>query len=87
MEQIMYFQDGRKWFHEKRFGMFIHWGIYAQGGVHEQEQWRYNVPAAEYEKYAEVFNPVQFNPAQWLDMIQENGMEYMVFTAKHHDGF
>ena len=83
----MRFTDGRKWFHEKRFGMFIHWGIYAQGGIHEQEQWRCSVPAEQYEKYASLFNPVKFDPVQWLDMIQENGMEYMVFTAKHHDGF
>lgn len=83
----MNFTDGRKWFHEKRYGMFVHWGIYAVGGKHEQEQMRYNVPAAEYEKYATLFDPVKFDPAQWLDLFQENGMEYLVFTAKHHDGF
>lgn len=67
--------------------MFVHWGIYAAGGIHEQEQMRLNVPAAKYEKYAEIFDPVQFDPAQWLDMAQETGMEYIVFTVKHHDGF
>ena len=77
----------KHWFHEKRFGLFVHWGIYAIGGIHEQEQMRLHVPAAEYRKYAEQFNPVKFSPAQWLDMAQENGMEYLVFTAKHHDGF
>ncbi len=80
-------EDPRSWFMEKRFGMFVHWGIYACGGRHEQEQMRYNVPPAVYEKYADIFNPVKFDPAQWLDMIQENGMQYLVFTAKHHDGF
>ncbi|MBO7146434.1 MAG: alpha-L-fucosidase [Lentisphaeria bacterium] len=83
----MRFTDQRKWFHEKRFGMFVHWGIYALGGRHEQEQMRYSVPAAEYEKYVQRFNPEKFDPVAWLDMIQENGMEYLVFTAKHHDGF
>ena len=80
-------EDPRSWFMEKRFGMFVHWGIYACSGRHEQEQMRYNVPPAVYEKYADIFNPVKFDPAQWLDMIQENGMQYLVFTAKHHDGF
>ena len=81
------FSDARKWFHEKRYGMFVHWGIYALGARHEQEQMRYHVPAAQYEKYAERFNPQKFNPVEWLDLFQENGMEYLVFTAKHHDGF
>ena len=77
----------RNWFHQKRFGMFVHWGIYALGGLHEQEQWRYNVPAAQYEKYVQRFDPVKFDPARWLDLFQECGMEYLVFTVKHHDGF
>ncbi|MBE6373354.1 MAG: glycoside hydrolase [Lentisphaerae bacterium] len=77
----------KHWFHEKRFGMFVHWGIYAVGGIHEQHQMRLHVPAAEYQKFAEQFNPVKFNPAEWLDLAQETGMEYLVFTAKHHDGF
>ena len=81
------FQDERSWFNKKRFGLFIHWGIYALGGRHEQEQWRYNIPAAIYEKYADRFDPVNFDPAQWLDLCQECGMEYLVFTVKHHDGF
>ena len=81
------FQDERSWFNKKRFGLFIHWGIYALGERHEQEQWRYNIPAAIYEKYADRFDPVKFDPAQWLDLCQECGMEYLVFTVKHHDGF
>ena len=77
----------KHWFHEKRFGMFIHWGIYAVGGIHEQQQMRLHVPAKEYQKYVNKFNPVKFDPAQWLDLAQETGMEYLVFTVKHHDGF
>lgn len=102
----MKFTGPQKWFHEKRFGMFVHWGIYSVGGVHEQELWRYNrypssvendpehfdinrwiEPQKKYEAYAKVFNPVKFDPVQWLDMAQENGFEYMTFTTKHHDGF
>lgn len=75
------------WFSEKRFGMFVHWGIYAAGGLHEQEVWRYERPMDKYAKYAENFNPKAFDPIRWLDFFQENGMEYLVFTAKHHDGF
>lgn len=81
------FPGERNWFFEKRFGLFLHWGIYALGGYHEQEQMRLNVPAAEYEKYVPRFDPVNFDPAQWLDLCQECGMEYLVFTVKHHDGF
>ena len=79
--------DMRSWFTRKRCGMFIHWGIYAVGGIHEQERWRYGTPEKVYEAYKDRFDPRKFDPASWLDMIQENGMEYLVFTAKHHDGF
>ena len=75
------------WFSEKRLGMFVHWGIYAVGGLHEQELWRHGTPRARYERYAEHFDPKHFDPKRWLDFFQENGMEYLVFTAKHHDGF
>ncbi len=80
-------EDSRNWFTRMRFGFFVHWGIYSVGGRHEQELWRYQMPAAEYEAYADRFNPRKFNPKVWLDMAQEAGMQYMVFTAKHHDGF
>lgn len=79
--------DPRNWFSRMRFGFFVHWGIYSVGGRHEQELWRYPLPAAQYEAYADRFNPRQFDPKAWLDMAQEAGMQYMVFTAKHHDGF
>ncbi len=81
------FNDARDWFLEKRFGLFIHWGIYAVGGVHEQELQRYGKPWAEYLQYQREFNPVNFNPDAWIDLAQECGMEYIVFTTKHHDGF
>ncbi len=80
-------KDPRNWFSQKRFGMFVHWGLYAVHGLHEQEIWRYHVPPKKYYLCINEFNPVKFDPVKWLDMIQENGMEYLVFTAKHHDGF
>jgi alpha-L-fucosidase len=81
------FGDGRDWFFEKRFGMFVHWGLYAIPAVHEQYQQRYGIPRKEYEKYAKIWNPVDFEPERWLDLMQEAGMKYITFTTKHHDGF
>lgn len=81
------FGDGRDWFFEKRFGMFVHWGLYSIHGWHEQEQWRRRVPRDEYVKLAMQWNPVRFDPEQWLDLAQEAGMQYLCVTTKHHDGF
>jgi len=81
------FGDGRDWFFEKRFGMFVHWGIYAIAGWHEQHQWRARVPRAEFVKLAAAWNPTRFNPDAWLDLMQEAGMKYICITTKHHDGF
>lgn len=81
------FGDGRDWFFQKRFGMFVHWGLYSIHGWHEQEQWRRRVPRSEYVKLAQQWNPVRFNPEQWLDLAQEVGMQYLCVTTKHHDGF
>ena len=82
-----YFGDGRDWFLEKRFGLFIHWGIYSIPGWHEQHQWRRAMPRRDYEKLADEFNPVRFDPDQWLDIAEAAGMQYVTFTSKHVDGF
>lgn len=81
------FHDARDWFNEKRFGLFIHWGLYALNEWHEQDQWRRRIPRAEYIKLQEQFNPVYFDPDAWLDVAEAAGMEYVCFTTKHHDGF
>ena len=81
------FHDGRDWFFEKRFGLFVHWGLYALTGWHEQMEWRGRMPRREYDKLIDRFNPVHCDPEQWLDDMQEAGMEYLCFTTKHHDGF
>ena len=81
------FGDGRDWWFQKRFGMFVHWGLYAIHGLHEQEQWRYKVPREEYVKLAKQWNPVNFNPDEWLDLAEAAGMKYICLTTKHHDGF
>jgi alpha-L-fucosidase len=81
------FGDGRDWFNQKRFGMFVHWGLYAIPGWHEQHQWRGRVDRDEYGKLVGQWNPVKFDPDAWLDVAESAGMEYLVVTAKHHDGF
>lgn len=74
-------------FKDERFGMFVHWGIYSVNGWHEQDQWRRRIPKEEYIKQAEVFNPTEFDIDKWMELIKENGMQYICFTTKHHDGF
>ena len=81
------FGDGRDWFFESRYGMFVHWGLYSIPGWHEQHQWRARVPRAEYVKLADQWNPKKFNPEEWLDLMEEAGMKYITLTTKHHDGF
>jgi alpha-L-fucosidase len=81
------FGDGRDWFFEKRFGMFIHWGLYAIPGWHEQHQWRGRIERDEYVKLAKKWNPEEFDPEKWLDLLEETGMKYICITTKHHDGF
>lgn len=83
----MQFGDGRDWFFEKRFGLFVHWGLYAVSAWHEQEQWRRGIPRISYGKLFDQFNPTAFDPDAWLDLAAEAGMEYVCFTTKHHDGF
>jgi alpha-L-fucosidase len=85
--EIKYFGDGRDWFFEKRFGMFIHWGIYSVHGWHEQHMFRKKLSRGSYEPLMKLFNPVKFNPDQWIDLAEEAGMKYLTFTTKHVDGF
>ena len=74
-------------FKDERFGMFVHWGIYSVGGWHEQEQWRKGMPKEQYVSYADLFNPDGYSPDEWFSAAKNAGMEYVVFTTKHHDGF
>ncbi len=74
-------------FKDERFGLFVHWGIYSVGKWHEQEQWRKLVPKSEYIKYMDMFNPEGYSPDEWISLAKEAGMQYVVFTTKHHDGF
>ena len=87
LERAPRFGDGRDWWFQRRFGMFVHWGLYAINGFHEQEQWRRRVPREEYVKLAARWNPAAFDPDAWLDVMEQAGMSYICLTAKHHDGF
>lgn len=70
-----------------KFGMFVHWGIYSLTGYHEQVRWRFFTPRAEYRKLINEFNPVKYDPDEWVRLAKDAGMEYICFTTKHHDGF
>jgi alpha-L-fucosidase len=81
------FGDSRDWWFQKRFGLFVHWGLYSIDGWHEQDQWRRRIPRAEYVKLQSRWNPVNFDPDAWLDAAERAGMKYICLTTKHHDGF
>ena len=76
-----------KWWTDARFGMFIHWGLYALPARHEWVKNRERLTDSQYQKYFENFNPDLYNPKEWAKMAKEAGMKYVVLTAKHHEGF
>lgn len=87
------------WFRDARFGMFIHWGLYAQAGgiwngkptkVNRCAEWLQiagKVPVADYARLAKDFNPTQYDPDAWVRAAKAAGMKYIVVTTKHHEGF
>jgi alpha-L-fucosidase len=87
VSNVKRFGDGRDWFFEKRYGMFVHWGLYSIPGWHEQHQWRARVPRVVYARLADQWKPLKFNPEEWLDLMEQAGMKYLTITTKHHDGF
>ena len=76
-----------KWWTDARFGMFIHWGSYAQAARHEWVKQRERIPDEKYQQYFEVFNPDLFDPSEWAKKAKAAGMKYAVITSKHHEGF
>jgi alpha-L-fucosidase len=83
------------WFNEARFGMFIHWGLYAipagewkgRGGFGEWIRNEAQIPRGEYRGLLDQFNPVHFDADEWARTAKDTGMRYLVITSKHHDGF
>ena len=89
--------NNREWFKQAKYGMMIHFGLYALPAgewkgqrmpcIGEWAQSYFRIPRAEYAELAKVFNPILFSADEWVTTAKEAGMEYMVVTSKHHDGF
>lgn len=76
-----------EWFIKDRFGMFIHWGLYAIPARGEWLRSTEQIPEKDYLPFFEEFNPVDYDPKAWAKAAKQAGMKYAVLTAKHHDGF
>ncbi|MBE6929324.1 MAG: alpha-L-fucosidase [Ruminococcaceae bacterium] len=76
-----------EWFQQARFGMFIHWGLYAIPARGEWVRSNEQMPEEDYLPFFNEFNPIDYDPKKWAKAAKEAGMKYVVMTAKHHDGF
>ena len=89
--------DNKKWFKSAKFGMMIHWGIYSLPAgewngkrmpfVGEWAQSYFRIPNRQYHSLAKIFNPILFDAEEWVHLAKDAGMQYIVITSKHHDGF
>lgn len=77
----------REWFRDAKFGLFVHWGVYSVPGAGEWVMEVRGIPASDYEKLADFFDPESFDAAEWVALAKAAGMRYLTVTAKHHDGF
>jgi alpha-L-fucosidase len=75
------------WWHQAKFGMFVHWGLYAIPADGEWHMRQKHMTIADYSKFATQFNPTAFNADDWMALAHDAGMGYLVLTSKHHDGF
>ena len=91
-------EKSKKWFKEAQFGMMAHWGLYTllggewkgKPGKHAYGEWIMEgnrIPLKEYAALAKAFNPILFDPMDWMKRARDAGMKYFVITSKHHDGF
>lgn len=76
-----------QWWHQAKFGMFIHWGLYSVYGHHEWAMEEEGIPVAEYEQLAKQFKPRPNAARAWARLAKQAGQKYMVMTTKHHEGF
>lgn len=89
--------NNREWFQNAKFGMMIHWGLYSVLGgewkgrrmphIGEWAQSYFKIPNQEYHELTKVFHPMYFCADDWVKLVKEAGMKYLVLTAKHHEGF
>ena len=79
--------EARVSFQEAKFGMFVHWGVYSILGDGEWVMNNQNIAIDEYEKLPSFFNPIDFDPKEWVALVKEAGMNYITITSRHHDGF
>ncbi|MHC4396313.1 MAG: alpha-L-fucosidase [Planctomycetota bacterium] len=80
-------KEKAQWFQDAKFGLFIHWGIYS---IPEKGEWVMHndrITKKDYEKLAPKFNPVLYDPAEWVKIAKDAGCRYITITSKHHDGF
>jgi alpha-L-fucosidase len=76
-----------KWWHDAKFGMFVHWGTYSAYGRHEWALENEAIPAADYEQFARQFKPKKDAARDWAKLARQAGQKYVVMTTKHHEGF
>ncbi|MCX7798409.1 MAG: alpha-L-fucosidase [Melioribacter sp.] len=77
----------RQWFQDAKFGLFIHWGVYSVLGDGEWVMQNKKIDKKTYERLAEFFNPISFDPTEWVSLAKDAGMRYITITTRHHDGF
>jgi len=77
----------RQWFQDAKFGLFIHWGVYSVLGDGEWVMNNQRIDKQTYQKLPAFFNPIDYNPKEWVAMAKAAGMKYITITSKHHDGF
>lgn len=87
MQDVENMHGDTKWFTHDRFGMFIHWGLYALPARHEWVRHNERISNEDYEKYFKHFDPDLYDPQLWADAAANAGMKYFVVTTKHHEGF
>ena len=79
--------EAREWFQDAKFGMFIHWGVYSVLGDGEWVMNNQRIDKQTYQKLPSFFNPIDYNPKEWVGMAKVAGIKYITITSKHHDGF
>ena len=77
--------QARTEFQDAKFGIFIHWGLYAMLATGEWTMTNKNINYKEYEKLADAFYPHNFNAKEWVDAIKGSGAKYICFTSRHHE--